>query len=67
MGLKETIENDAYCHLCRCPSCDTKLYRRDEEYTFFCSECGQHLHARAYTKEELECASFNRRQDDYED
>ena len=63
----ESIENDVYTHSCRCPNCGNKMYRGSEEATKFCEKCGQQLHLRAFTKEEIDDAIFQHRQDEYED
>lgn len=65
--MKETIENDAYTNSCVCPTCNKSMFRESEESTFFCRNCGEYLHARAFTKEEIDDAIFQRRQDEYED
>lgn len=67
MGLKETIKNDAYANSCACPTCNKVMFRGSKESTFYCRNCGEHLHARAFTKEEIDDAIFQKRQDEYED
>lgn len=65
--LKETINNNAYLNNCNCPVCNKKISRGYEEKVFFCSQCGTHLHQRAFTKEEIERATFDNEMDSYED
>ena len=66
-NIKETIGNDAYLHSCRCPECNEKIHRGYEERTFYCENCGTHLHQRAFTEEEIDDALFQHEMDDYED
>lgn len=65
--IKETIKNDAYLHNCRCPKCNKNIHRGYEERTFYCENCGTHLHQRAFTKEEIDDALFQHEMDEYED
>ena len=65
--LVETIDNDAYLHRCTCPVCKKKLFRGSEERTFYCEQCGTHLHQRAFTETEIEDALFEHEMDEYED
>lgn len=65
--MEETINNDAYFGSCNCPKCGKAIHRGSEERTFYCEQCGTHLHQRAFTKEELDKASFDREMDEYED
>lgn len=65
--MLETINNNAYLHKCECPNCGNRITRGDDERTFYCDECGAHLHQRAFTKEEISKAVFEREMDDYED
>lgn len=63
----EALENSAYLHSCRCPYCGKSMTRGNEEEVRYCSKCGQKLHLRAFTKEEVEQALFDREMDEYED
>lgn len=65
--IKETINNDAYFSSCTCPVCGTDHHRGSEERLFYCSECGTHLHQRAFTDEEIRKALFKHEMDEYED
>lgn len=65
--IKETINNDAYSYRCHCPVCGNCIQRGNEERTFFCDQCGTHLHQRAFTEEEIEEAIFQHEMDEYED
>lgn len=67
MYVKETIENDAYLHSCRCPQCSKKIHRGYEERTFYCENCGTRLHQSAFTQEEINDALFQHEMDEYED
>lgn len=66
--MKETIENDAYSYRCKCPVCG-KIHQLEgyDERIFFCSKCGERLHQRAFTQEEIDDAIFQREMDEYED
>ena len=64
--MKETINNNAYLLSCECPTCGHKLSRDYDEETFYCRYCGEHLHARAFTKKEIDEALFELEMDDYE-
>ncbi len=64
---KETVENDAYLHSCKCPTCGKSISRGYEEKIFYCEKCGTHLHQRAFTEEEYEKAKFEHEMDEYED
>ena len=66
-NIKETIENDAYLYSCKCPECSKNIHRGYEERTFYCENCGTHLHQRAFTKEEIDDALFQYEIDEYED
>ena len=65
--MKETINNNAYLHSCNCPTCNTHLHRGWEEENFYCYKCGEHLHAPAFTDEEIKKAIFDLEMDNYED
>lgn len=65
--IKETINNDAYSNRCHCPVCGNCIQRGSEERTFFCDQCGTHLHQRAFTEEEIKDAIFEKEMDEYED
>lgn len=65
--IAETLDNDAYSHSCICPCCNTKLYRDFEERVFYCEACGQQLHQRAFTDEEVAEALFQKEMDEFED
>ena len=65
--MKETIENSAYLLSCRCPVCFNIIGRSYQEEIFYCRYCGTKLHTRAFTKEEIEYAIFEREMDNYED
>ena len=64
---RDTIENDAYLHRCKCPKCNNKLARGNEERLFYCEYCGTKLHQRAFTQEEINEALFQHEMDEYED
>lgn len=63
----ESIENDAYANQCRCPKCRKLIARGSGESTCFCPKCGQKLHLRPFTEEEIKRAIFEDEMDDYED
>lgn len=63
----ESIENSCYLNSCKCPVCGKSMTRGTGEETRYCQKCGQKLHLRAFTKEEIRQAVFDRRMDDYED
>ena len=63
----ESVNNRAYTYTCECPKCGNIITRGDEESTIFCSKCGQKLHLRAFTEEEIKEAIFDREMDEYED
>ncbi len=63
----EAVNNDAYLGSCECPMCGKHITRGYDEESVFCSECGQKLHLRAFTKEEVDDALFEHEQDEYED
>ena len=65
--MLETIYNRAEYHDCRCPICNSLQYRGYEETIFFCRMCGNELHARAFTQEEIKEALLQNEMDDYED
>lgn len=65
--IKETINNDAYSNSCVCPVCGKRIARGYEKRTFFCEQCGTHLHQRAFTEKEMEAAIFDKEMDEYED
>lgn len=65
--IVESVNNNAYLHSCECPKCGKTMTRGYEEETRFCSKCGQKLHLRAFTKEEVDDALFQNEMDDYED
>lgn len=64
--MKEVINIDAYDFSCNCPTCGKRITCKENE-TFYCERCGEHLHHRAYTKEEIKQAIFEREMDTYED
>jgi len=63
----EAIENDSYSLSCRCPKCNVYIQRGYEEQTKYCEKCGQKIHMRAFTNEEIETGRFEREMDHYED
>lgn len=63
----ESIENDAYSLRCKCPNCGSTVRRGFEEEMKYCEKCGQKLHLRAFTKEEVDSALFEHEMDEYED
>lgn len=65
--IKETIQNDAYLLSCRCPACNALIRRGYDEETCYCSKCGQRVHMRAFTDEEIEDAHFEHKMDHYEE
>lgn len=65
--MLETVENNAYSHSCTCPCCGTRLSRDYEERVFYCEVCGQQLHQRAFTDEEVDEALFQHEMDEFED
>lgn len=65
--IKETINNDAYLNSCNCPVCKKYISRDYDEKTFFCTQCGTHLHQRAFTSKEIQQALFQDEMDRYED
>lgn len=65
--IMESINNSAYLFECKCPVCGKCLSRGNKEEIKFCSKCGQKLHFRAFTEEEIRQARFDRSMDDYED
>lgn len=65
--IMESINNSAYLFMCECPKCGKRMERGRKEEIKFCSKCGQKLHLRVFTEEELRQARFDRSMDDYED
>lgn len=65
--MLETIENNAYSHSCICPCCGKRISRDFEERVFYCEVCGQQLHQRAFTDEEVKEALFQHEMDEFED
>lgn len=63
----ESVENSAYLLSCRCPACGAHMSRGYDEETKFCSKCGQKVHMKAFSKEEVKQALFDNEMDDYED
>ncbi len=64
----EAINLDAYLHSCECPKCRNRVFHSyDGEETKFCENCGQKLHIRAFTEEEIDDALFEEEMDTYED
>ena len=66
-GVKETVNNNAYLNSCNCPVCGKHIARGYKEKTFFCQQCGTHLHQRAFTEDEIQKARFEKQMDEYED
>lgn len=65
--LAETVHNNAYLNNCNCPVCNHRIHRGAEERTFYCENCGTHLHQRAFTEKEITDACFDHEMDEYED
>lgn len=66
--MVEAINLDAYLSRCECPICGNKMFHGCQgEEVKYCSKCGQKLHIRAFTREEIDRAVFEKEQDDYED
>lgn len=65
--MKIAINNNAYYLTCQCPVCNSTLSRNYKEENFYCKNCGTKLHTRAFTKEEIKNAIFEKEMDDYED
>lgn len=63
----ESVKDSAYFNSCECPVCGNSMFRDSKEQTRFCSKCGQKLHIRAFTKEEVRQAAFDHQMDDFED
>lgn len=65
--MLETIKNDAYLWKCECPVCESHIHRGSEERIFYCENCGQKLHQRVFSEEEMNAAKFQKEMDEYED
>lgn len=64
---KDSLNDDAYLLSAECPSCGNHIQRGYEECVEFCRKCGQKIHFRAFTEDELERARQSKIMDEYED
>lgn len=64
---KDAVRDNAYTLSAECPSCGQLLNRGYEEKFAYCHNCGQRIHFRAFTDEEIKDAHLQDTLDGYEE
>ena len=64
---KDAVRDNAYTLSAECPSCGQLLSRGYEEKFAYCVNCGQRIHFRPFTEDEIKEAHFQDEIDGYEE